>query len=293
MEFIEGSTFTSEQVANISGYIRKNDGLTISHKDIGEVRHLRTPTVVEKGLAVLLAFSTMYPEPGARVQLLFSIFEGRLKRLKAAPDGSLEAMVDKPLSQLLYFQGVASARSATELSYLFHEYLKPQGYLDEGGEMFRLTPRGWATAEQARLGFVESNKVFVAMAFKDALNPLYEDGLSLGIRMAGYEPLRIDRVAHNNRIDDEIVARIRASKLLVADFTMNRGGIYFEAGLALGFGRPVIWTIRRDRLARVHFDNRQYNFITWESDKLTHLAEALRHRIEATAGRGTLPPIAD
>ena len=97
----------------------------------------------------------------------------------------------------------------------------------------------------------------------------------------------MDRIEHNNRIDDEIVARIRQCKFLVADFTIDRGGIYFETGYAIGLGRPVIWTVRHDRLETVHFDNRQYNFIQWRPDKLLDLAFALRNRIEATIGRGS------
>lgn len=40
-----------------------------------------------------------------------------------------------------------------------------------------------------------------------------------------------------NRIDDEIIGRIRASRFIVADFTGHRPGVYFEAGMMLGLGR--------------------------------------------------------
>jgi hypothetical protein len=72
----------------------------------------------------------------------------------------------------------------------------------------------------------------------------------------------------------------------VADFTGQRGGVYFEAGFALGLGQQVIWLCRKDVLNDVHFDTRQYNYITWEIDKLQELARALTLRIEATIGRG-------
>lgn len=124
------------------------------------------------------------------------------------------------------------------------------------------------------------------MAFREDLLPLYDEGLFPGIRDAGYDPVRMDRVEHNNRIDDEIIAAIRRCKFLVADFTVNRGGIYFEAGFAMGLGRPVIWTLRKNEKDEVHFDNRQYNFIRWSPQKLSEPAEALKNRIEATIGRG-------
>ena len=96
--------------------------------------------------------------------------------------------------------------------------------------------------------------------------------------------MRIDRHEHNNRIDDEIMAMIRRSKFIVADFTKERGGVYFEAGYALGLGLQVIWTCRKDALKEIHFDNRQYNFLTWTNNSLGDFAKRLQNRIEATIG---------
>ena len=53
-------------------------------------------------------------------------------------------------------------------------------------------------------------------------------------------------------------------------------------------GLPVIWLCRKDALAQVHFDNRQYNFILWTEDNLGDLERALKNRIKATIGRGPL-----
>ena len=74
----------------------------------------------------------------------------------------------------------------------------------------------------------------------------------------------------------------------MADFTGHRGGVYFEAGFALGLGLQVIWTVRKDALEGSHFDTRQFNFIQWEDGKLPEFRAALQNRIEATIGRGTL-----
>jgi hypothetical protein len=126
------------------------------------------------------------------------------------------------------------------------------------------------------------------MSFRPEFSELYEQGISEGIRLAGYDPLRIDRTEHNNRIDDEIIASIKRSRFLVADFTAQRGGIYFEAGYALGIGLCVIWLVRSDQLDDVHFDNRQYNFIRWDPGEWSVLQRALRNRIEATIGAGPL-----
>jgi len=60
-------------------------------------------------------------------------------------------------------------------------------------------------------------------------------------------------VHHNEKICDKIVSEIRKSGLLVADFTGNRGGVYFEAGFAMGLSIPVIWTCRASDVEKLHF----------------------------------------
>jgi nucleoside 2-deoxyribosyltransferase len=109
------------------------------------------------------------------------------------------------------------------------------------------------------------------------------------ISEAGYRPDRIDRIHHNNKIDDEIIAMIRKSRFVVADLTGNRGGVYFEAGFAIGLGTPVVWTVRSDHLPHVHFDNRQYNFVLWDLADLPNFKTQLKNRIEATIGQGPHP----
>ena len=47
------------------------------------------------------------------------------------------------------------------------------------------------------------------MRFVDELNDAYESGISVAVLNAGYEPVRVDRTEHVNRIDDEIIARNR------------------------------------------------------------------------------------
>ncbi|HUN96136.1 MAG TPA: hypothetical protein VMU69_07850 [Bradyrhizobium sp.] len=103
--------------------------------------------------------------------------------------------------------------------------------------------------------------------------------------------MRIDKKEHGNKIDDEIIAEIRRSRFIVADFTcaligkskfreaVARGGVYYEAGFAQGLGIPVIWTCRADCIDYVHFDTRQYPHIVWS--ETTELRSKLTNRIRA------------
>ena len=92
-------------------------------------------------------------------------------------------------------------------------------------------------------------------------------------------------------IDDRIIADIRRSKFLVADFTGQKHGVYFEAGLALGFGKPVIWLVRENEFDKLHFDTRQYNHIGWTEPQ--DLRARLFNRIEATIGHGPLGDVSN
>ncbi|MBI3048828.1 MAG: hypothetical protein HYY76_11035 [Acidobacteria bacterium] len=122
------------------------------------------------------------------------------------------------------------------------------------------------------------------MSFSDELEPAWQNGIRPALEETGYQPIRIDKVEHNEKICDRILAEIRRSGIVVADFTGNRGGVYFEAGFAMGLGLPVIWSVRNDELGKVHFDTRQYNHITWTDPE--ELRKKLANRIGAILGRG-------
>jgi hypothetical protein len=93
---------------------------------------------------------------------------------------------------------------------------------------------------------------------------------------------------HINRIDDEIITRIKESKFLVVDYTGQNNGAYYEAGFARGIGIKVISTCNKDEIDnnKLHFDTRQYNTIPWENDNLDDFINVLQFYIEANIGKG-------
>lgn len=147
----------------------------------------------------------------------------------------------------------------------------------------KLLPAGYSHLAEIKGARTNSRQVFVAMWFGSVVQEAYDDGIAPAIRECGYEPLRIDRVEHIEMIDDKIIAEIRRSRFVIADFTSEpdrpRGGVYFEAGFAHGLNIPVIWTCRSDAIDRVHFDTRQFNHITWRDP--VDLKERLVNRIRA------------
>lgn len=186
---------------------------------------------------------------------------------------------------------VVCAQNAREVSF-YIQTLREQRLIqydgtsvNPSGDNVMITAAGWTELSHLDHAGIDSHSGFIAMAFSPDRDPA-EKAISAAIRATGYLPVRVDKIEHVNKIDDEIIARIRASKFLVADFSLQRNGVYFEAGFMLGLGRPVIWLCEKSDLANVHFDTRQYNTLTYADS--VDLQTGLQRRIEAVIGRGPL-----
>jgi nucleoside 2-deoxyribosyltransferase len=147
-----------------------------------------------------------------------------------------------------------------------------------------ITPRGWDYLDSSAKVSPIKDQAFVAMAFATSLRPAWELGIREALTRAGYKAYRVDADEHLERIDAKLITEIKNSRFVVADVTLQRPGVYFEAGFALGLGLPVVWSVRRDDLLNVHFDTRQYNHVVWETEE--DLADQLYFRVMATIGRG-------
>jgi nucleoside 2-deoxyribosyltransferase len=201
---------------------------------------------------------------------------------------------------------IAYARNEQEFKYYLLSSLKPDINFLESNQNngYRLTLNGWKRLEVIQNRITDSRKAFVAMWFDDKMLDIFKDYISKSISDCGYEPFTILMKEHNDNICDQIIAEIRKSKFIIADFTGHRGGVYFEAGFAFGLGIPVIWTCREDWFNHkliedvqvkyndkniiakketerlIHFDISHYNFIKWKNGD--DLYNQLKKRIDAT-----------
>jgi nucleoside 2-deoxyribosyltransferase len=166
--------------------------------------------------------------------------------------------------------------------------LQKLGYIhqEDDGDMdslptFTIESEGWRRIGELSRGLNPSSReAFVAMSFQEDMRPFFLEGIKPAVEANGITKcVRIDAVQHNNKICDEIVAAIRRSRFVVADFTGNRGGVYFEAGFAKGLGIPVIYTVRTS-VRGLHFDTRQFNHIVYKT--ADQLKRQLAERIAAT-----------
>ena len=151
-----------------------------------------------------------------------------------------------------------------------------------------LTPSGLLAAEALGVSGSNSAQGFVAMWFDLGMLDAWTNGFDPGIRTAGFRPFRIDSKNYVGGISDEIMAEIRRSRFVVADYTGQNNGVYFEAGFALGLGLRVIPTCRKDEVPKLHFDIKHLNTLLWSTP--AELAEGLNRRIRGVIGVGPDAP---
>jgi hypothetical protein len=142
-----------------------------------------------------------------------------------------------------------------------------------------ISPSGWDRINELSEKQTDLKQCFVAMSFDKEFDSIYEYGISKAVKECGFKPYRIDREEHTELIPYKMIADIRKSRFVIADFTKQVSGVYFEAGLAIGQNTPVIWICRQDDFENAHFDVKQFNHVIYE--KAEDLYEKLKVRIEA------------
>jgi nucleoside 2-deoxyribosyltransferase len=180
-----------------------------------------------------------------------------------------------------YDYSITFSKDPKEFEFLVGKSME-LGYVElpVGGAQYRLTIKGWQHASTLEAAKVKTRQAFVAMSFNPLLNSAYSEAIKPALEACGYSPLRVDRLEYNDHIDDQIIAGIRSSGLLIADFTFHRQSVYLELGFAMGLGTKVIRTCREDEIDKAHFDTRQYSHVVWANE--IELRDRLIARINAT-----------
>lgn len=175
-------------------------------------------------------------------------------------------------------------------SQFLDQYIEADKYTNNHLKNFKIkiTPLGWQSISDQH-STSGSKKVFIAMKFNwlnaEDKRVQYLEAIKAGCFECGYEADVVSQ-EHTDQITDRIVAEIKASKFVIADFTYNNQGVYYEAGLARGFGKKVIHTVMEghtadttDEFKKLHFDIRQINYLEWSDPTL--LKDKIKNRIKA------------
>jgi hypothetical protein len=171
------------------------------------------------------------------------------------------------------------------------KYLSEKGLIEEDvatkqqGFPYRLTPAGWATLD-SHATTQEPAVAMVCLIPGKEPDLFWTQGVSAAITSVGYTAVRADSKECANKITDEIIIGIRKARIVVADLTGQSQLVYFQAGLALGLGKPVFWACEATELAdkKLMVDTRQQIITPWTRDKLPEFAARLAARIVASLG---------
>lgn len=183
---------------------------------------------------------------------------------KSAPMGTSGPSLYGTTGALAWSESVGD----DELSMIL-DYLKETKRIEAVSSIYRqfkVRLEGYHHLESALTE--RTNRAFVAMWFDSTMEVVYDEGIAPAISEAGYAPVRIDREHFPDKIHDAIIAEIRRSAFVVADFTHDskgqRGNVYYEAGFAHGLNIPVIFLCRQaEGNENLAFDTGQYTHILW------------------------------
>ena len=146
-----------------------------------------------------------------------------------------------------------------------------------------ITPKGWTKVREL-FADIDTRKVFVAMWFGNPERASIQDAIEQACKNTGWDAFTIDNVEYLGGITDEIISKINQSRFIIAEFTGNRHGVYYEAGYAEGRGLPVIYIVKKgDDSDELHFDTRHLNHITWST--VEELQTKLENRIGAVINK--------
>lgn len=255
----------------ISGYIRRNNDLylqmeVLTTENINKIEHdPSTPkTLMQRLERVLLYYYTKSSEYGSSFYIR---------------------------DDVQYSIGYCNN---SEEYFRIIDVLHDVGYFDRfsktmASRTFSVSFRGWSKAEELLTTNINSNSVFVAIGFSGDYLKVLDFAIKPACEELGFDAFLITEKEYNNDINDKIIADIKSSKFVIADFTYNNQGVYFEAGYAQGRGLEVIRTCNKswfdgqdDKGVKnhLHFDVNHYNFILW--DNYEDLKEKMKNRIRAT-----------
>jgi nucleoside 2-deoxyribosyltransferase len=291
INYLKHNPLSIQESSNLSGWLISNQKYTFLENNIKELRKMNSLYVDEKAEILFREIVKKYQTPGDDIPdliQLLSLIDNFKGREEFPNIGKLNV---NGVKNGLYFYAKSRCQNLSEFVYLFNTYIvQHKKYLTKDGEHYKITPDGWSFFTQIQNPNQASSNAFIAMKFEDKLKKYSDDWFETAIKNAGYRPIRIDKHEHNNLIDDEIIANIRKSKFVIADFTNNSFGVYYESGYARGLNIPVIYLCNKECFQsvenRVHFDANHYSFLLWEWDKGQDLSEKLKTRIEATIGKG-------
>lgn len=221
---------------------------------------------------------------------IFIAYIGKQLQYDASPGG--EIIVDPAISTAML--GVSKPGDV----WFIADELAEAGFLRVGRRTIRegvtrdclgvkMTFTGWDRYRDIEERGIVSRTAFMAMQYKDpVVDDMYETCFKPAVEATGFVLRRLDENRKTGVIDNHLRVEIRNSRFLLADLTHDNRGAYWEAGLAEGLGRPVIYLCERsvfeNEKLRPHFDTNHCQTVVWEQNKKQAAEQGIKDMIRAT-----------
>lgn len=170
-------------------------------------------------------------------------------------------------------------------SFVAVQYLREEGLIETKLESIYITPKGYVKASRVANGRAEVvPRGFVICRFTDGVDAVYDTVYSNAKLPTGEQVtlLRVKDIHHVEKIDDKIMAEIRAASFVLVDLSDNNFNVGFEAGYALALGKPIVFTMQKPKgELKLPFDIQSHNILVYDESDHTEFKEQLPFRIAA------------
>lgn len=261
--------------------------------------HFNSSHLVDRALEVLLNTSEI------RIRSILTAHQEVFETTKKKPDDNTVHDVNNQLDELLRDEIKRVHQKMNEICARLSQSRVGQGHKMKIDQSLGLLASAvkqdfeiWKSKENVRQNQLLGNTVFVIMrlGFEGAdVRRFYEEAILPSVADHKLIAKPVDKTEGLESISTRILNMIDEAPFVIADLTYERPNCYFEAGYALGKGKPVLFTARldhdprklprKDGDPRVHFDVDAHNITYWDPEKMesarTQIADRIRILIAA------------
>ncbi|MBI1390898.1 MAG: hypothetical protein GC154_20910 [bacterium] len=189
---------------------------------------------------------------------------------------------DIPMSSIQYLPA-AGSQCDKSLGYIIEYLTNTKKLLIKRSEAYRLSMKGWGKYQELLKSHTSSKRVFMAYEFKNTdLKSLINNHLRKAILETGFELFVLDDEPKAGHIINRMTVEIRNSKFLIADQSDSNLNVYWEAGLAEGLNKPVIYICDESKKDKRPFDTNQLQTVFWNKDNPELFVQEIKISIRAT-----------
>jgi SAM-dependent methyltransferase len=122
--------------------------------------------------------------------------------------------------------------------------------------------------------------VFIAMAYRNTYDAVYQDVIYSCLTDAGFKVIRVDKIQKSSLINKDIEDGIDKADLVVIEVSEESPNVYFEFGIAIAKGKELLILAKKG--SKIPFDTRQWRHLFYDINDLDELRKIFFNWMERT-----------